>query len=262
MSRMTRRVRLIALAVLGLVLTAVVASWPALRQYTGLAPPDQVDQPVTLDPSLASRYPNTLGVAHNAGNNPSTLAAALRNRAGAIEIDVIEARGRLVAGRPQNWPWLAGLVFLGPTLQQAWDQASAAGTVKLDLKQSDVGFLNQVVAFVRGHPGPRRVMISTDSGSALTYLRERLGGVDLLFSVSNPGALRTLQTDGGLRSVIAGASLFQGLVSARLVAWAHRRHLIVLAWTVNDGSRLNQLVSDGVDGITTANLAVLRALRP
>ena len=32
------------------------------------------------------------------------------------------------------------------------------------------------------------------------------------------------------------------------------------AWTVNDGERLNQLVRLGVDGITTANLAILRAL--
>jgi glycerophosphoryl diester phosphodiesterase len=35
---------------------------------------------------------------------------------------------------------------------------------------------------------------------------------------------------------------------------------LILAWTVNDGQRLSQLVRLGVDGITTANLAILRAL--
>ncbi len=34
----------------------------------------------------------------------------------------------------------------------------------------------------------------------------------------------------------------------------------VLAWTVGDGRRLGQLLDLGVDVITTANLAVLRAL--
>jgi len=50
-------------------------------------------------------------------------------------------------------------------------------------------------------------------------------------------------------------------VDANLVTWAHRHKLLILAWTVNDGQRLNQLVRLGVDGITTANLAILRTLR-
>jgi glycerophosphoryl diester phosphodiesterase len=43
--------------------------------------------------------------------------------------------------------------------------------------------------------------------------------------------------------------------------WAHRHKLLILAWTVNDSQRLNELVRLGVDGITTANLAILQALR-
>jgi hypothetical protein len=34
----------------------------------------------------------------------------------------------------------------------------------------------------------------------------------------------------------------------------------LLAWTVNDSERFNQLVRLGVDGITTGNLAILQAL--
>ena len=36
--------------------------------------------------------------------------------------------------------------------------------------------------------------------------------------------------------------------------------MLILAWTVNDSQRFNQLVRLGVDGITTAFLAILRAL--
>jgi glycerophosphoryl diester phosphodiesterase len=42
--------------------------------------------------------------------------------------------------------------------------------------------------------------------------------------------------------------------------WAHERNVLVLAWTVSDRERLDQLLSLGAHGITTANLAVLRAL--
>jgi glycerophosphoryl diester phosphodiesterase len=54
--------------------------------------------------------------------------------------------------------------------------------------------------------------------------------------------------------------LGSGLVDAHLVTWVHQHKLLILAWTVNDSQRLNQLVRLHVDGITTANLAILRAL--
>ncbi len=79
-------------------------------------------------------------------------------------------------------------MFQGPTLAEAWDRAAAADVIKLDLKQTDRGFLND------------------------------------------------------------------------LVAWLRQHKLLVLAWTVNDGQRFNELVRLGVNGITTANLAILRAL--
>jgi glycerophosphoryl diester phosphodiesterase len=44
------------------------------------------------------------------------------------------------------------------------------------------------------------------------------------------------------------------------VAWAHQHGLLVVAWTINDSVRLNQLLRMGIDGVTTANLAILRAL--
>ena len=37
-------------------------------------------------------------------------------------------------------------------------------------------------------------------------------------------------------------TVFQGLVSEQFVTWAHEHHLFVLAWTVNDVKRLNELV--------------------
>jgi glycerophosphoryl diester phosphodiesterase len=241
-------------------IAAVIAAWPLVQLYTGAAPPAQFYENVKLDPALTQDYPQVLGVAHNAGNNLGTLAAALRYGADVIEIDVISARGQLVAGR-DHWPsWLAGQVFRGPTLIQAWDHATAASIVKLDLQRTDRGLLDDLVTFLDTRAGSRRVMISSRDPGALLYLHRRLPDVTLLFSVSSPDAVHQLQSDPALQEAIGGVSVFQGLVDANLVTWVHRHKLLILVWTVNDGQRLNQLVRLHVDGITTANLAILRAL--
>jgi len=248
----------------GVVLVALAAgavvAWPYVQLYTGAAPPAQFYQKVQPESALAQDYPRVLGVAHNAGNNLGTLATAERYGADVIEIDVISARGQLVAGRDQPWGWLARQLFRGPTLAEAWDRAAAADIVKLDLKQTDHGFLDDLVAFLAPRAGSRRVMISSPDQGALLYLHRRLPDVTLLFSVAGPDAVHQLQSDPALQKAIGGASVFQGLVDASLVTWLHRHKLLILAWTVNDSERLNQLVGQGVDGITTANLAILQAL--
>jgi hypothetical protein len=84
------------------VIAAVVVAWPWVRVYTGSARPDQFYR--ALSPPAANIGRHVLGVAHNAGNNATTTGAALEYRADVIEIDVITARGRLVAGRAHGWP--------------------------------------------------------------------------------------------------------------------------------------------------------------
>jgi len=245
--------------VIALVVAAVVA-WPYVQRYTGSAPPSQFYDKVQLEPALARDYPRVLGVAHNAGNNLGTLSTALHYGADVMEIDVMSARGQLVAGRDHWWGWLARQVFRGPTLVQAWDDATDAEIIKLDLMQTDRGFLDDLAAFLAPRAGSRRVMISSRDPSALLYLHSRLPAVALLFSVAGPDAVHQLKSDSALQRAIGGVSVFQGLVDANLVTWVHAHRLEILTWTVNDSERFNQLVRLGVDGITTGNLAILRAL--
>jgi len=242
------------------VVVAVILAWPYAQRYTGAAPPDQFYKQVKLEPALDRDYRRVLGVAHNAGNNLGTLATALRYGADAIEIDVISARGRLVAGRNQPLPRLARRVFRGPTLAEAWDRAAAADVVKLDLQQSDREFLGDLVAFLTPREKSRRVMISSGDAGALQYLRSRLPDVTMLLSVASPDAVHQLLSDPALQKAIGGASVFQGLVDANLVSWLHLHKLLILAWTVNYSQRFNELVRLHVDGITTANLAILKAV--
>src|SRR5689334_25000188 len=109
---------MIAGALLAAVVIAVIVAWPHAQRYTGAAPPAQFYQKVQLEPALARDYPRVLGVAHNAGNNLETLATALRYGADVIEIDVISARGRLVAGRARPLPPQAPPAAPGPPLRR------------------------------------------------------------------------------------------------------------------------------------------------
>lgn len=241
-----------------MVIIAGVVAWPWVRIYTGAAPPHQFYRALSPPPQLPDRQ--VLGVAHNAGNNAATTAAALNHGADVIEIDVITARGTLAAGRSHAWSWLAGLVFQGQTLDSAWQHAAPASVIKLDLQQTDRALLDALVTFLHQH-SHHRVMVSTRDAAAIEYLRPRLPKtVTLLFSVAFPDAVNRIRGDDVLRSAVGGISVFEGLVDGALMRWAHDHSLIVLAWTVNDGPRLNQLLRLDVDGITTGNLAVLQAL--
>ena len=165
----SRRLRLRWVIAGGLVIAlaaGALVAWPYVRIYVGTAPPNQFYGDVRLEPALAQDYRHVLRVAHNVGNNPQTLSAAQRYGADVIEIDVISARGGLVAGRSQPWGWLARQVFRGPTLAQAWNGASAAEMVKLDLMQTDRGFLDGLAASWTRAPDP-----GTCSSPAVTRAR-------------------------------------------------------------------------------------------
>lgn len=251
------------LVVTGVVLVAlvvgVIVAWPWVRIYTGSAPPNQFYR--SISPIALPTGRHVLGIAHNAGNNPTTTAAALDHGADVIEIDVTTARGVLVAGRAHGFRWLAERVFRGSTLAQAWRYASAARIIKLDLQRNDKSLLDSLIDFLRPRSHDRPVMVSTRDADAIAYLRSRLSAdVTLLFSVPFPDAVSRVQSDPALVADIGGVSVFSGLVSADFVSWAHERRLLVLAWTVNDATQCEALLRLGVDGITTANLAILQAL--
>ncbi len=256
-SGMRRRVVIAAALVVAVVALGILAV-PSVRKYTGSAPPDQFYSAVTLPPGLPGR--KVLGVAHNAGNNARTTAAALEHGADVIEIDVMTSRGVVVAGRVQGWQWLAERVFRGQTLATAWKTALTADIVKLDLQQNDRGLLDALIRFLQSTP-PHPTMISTRDTAAIVYLRPRLpADVTLVVSVPSPDAATLVRSDPVLVRDIGGLSVFQGLVTADLVSWAHQRKLLVLAWTVNDADNLDRLLRMDVDGITSANLAILQSL--
>ena len=227
-----RRWWVIGAAVVVLVV-AILVAYPHLQVYTGAAPPRQFSS--TLYPRAAADPAHVRGVAHNAGNNPTTAATAIAQGADVVEIDVISVRGRLAAGRVQPWPWLAERVFRGPTLAQAWASAAPADTVKFDLRQKRPNPARPARGIRPPAAANHPVMVSTRDRAALLYLRPRLPTATLLATTAFPDAVQRLRSDPALIAAVNGVSAFQGLVSPSLVTWAHQRGLLVVAWTVNDG---------------------------
>ncbi len=242
----------------GVLVVATALAWPQVQRFTTGLPPDQFNR--ALDPALLKDYSGVRGIAHNAGNRLDTLAVALDHGADVIEVDLISVRGELVGGRDQPLPWLSNHLFRGPPLEDVWDAAATAPVLKLDLKQSDPRFIDDVIAFLQPRQGSREVMISTRDREALLRLHSALPHVTLLFSIGFPEGLAQLRRDTDLQSAVGGVSIFHGLVDDSTMDWLHSQGLLVLAWPVDDVERLNRLVRLGVDGVTTANLAILEVL--
>jgi glycerophosphoryl diester phosphodiesterase len=259
---MTRRRWLIVAAVTGAVLilaATLVLVWPWVRVYNNSAAPNQYYRALDSAPATGGR--DVMTVAHNAGNKKATTKRALKYGADVVEIDVVRVRGNLAAGRAHALWFLAERLFRGQSLERAWDNASAAKIIKLDLKQNDQGLLNDLVGFLKEKQHDRPVWISTRDADAIKYLRPRLGSnVTLMFSVAFPDAESRVRSDPVLANAIGGISVFRGLVSPSLVSWAHQRRLLVVAWTVNDGDTLDHMLQMHVDVITTQNLAIIEAL--
>ncbi len=213
-----------------------------------------------FDPALQDDYERVFGVAHNSGDSLEATIAALAAGADAIEIDVISLDGQLYSSHRPPIPWGGLAVFRGPSLLSIWTAAAQTDLVKFDLKESSLSFLELVVAFLSERRTSQQVVIASSDPAALRFLANRVPDLLLLASVGSRDTLETLQGDAGLAGLIDGVTIREDLVDEETARWLHERELSILAWTVNDLARANELIRLGVDGITTDNLALLTLL--
>jgi len=144
--------------------------------------------PVTLPPVLI--------VAHNAGDQESTVRQALIHGATAIEIDVRSLGGVLYAthGTP---PELMPLrLWQAPRLWEAWRYTSQAEVLKLDLKSTDDLAMEALVQFIEAHPTDRQLMIVSKSPEVLAYFESALPDALGLLSLATGQEIDTLLRTG------------------------------------------------------------------
>jgi hypothetical protein len=254
---MSWTLRLPAIAVLLLVLNGLPWSGRADEARWGKRPA-QYYAPLATELRLGSA--DVLGIAHNAGDQAASAQLALAHGADVIEVDVRAIGGQLYAAHTPPPGWLPSQAYSGPTLGQAWTQATGARYVQLDLKDTSSETTRLVAGFLERHKGERRVFVSTKNFRALEVIHERSEDVGLLLSIGNTREMQALLDEPERAEILTGVSVRATLLDDESMAWFKERGLLVIAWTINDVDRLNDLVALGIDAVSTDNLAILDAL--
>jgi hypothetical protein len=247
------------------VITLVIATawlWTVIlrdltQRYTRGERPGQFNGHLEAD--LLDDYGLVFVIAHNAGDHAETAQTALDHSADAVEIDVIMTGGRLYAAHAVPPKLIGAWLFRGPRLEDAWEIVAMADAVALDLKDDSPEYEDALVAFLaeRAH---EQVVLMSRSLESLMRLNERLPNAHMYLSVPNRDAFDRLVAAHELAPQLDGISMQHGQITDDIMATLKASDQRIIAWTVNDLPRVNELVRLGVDGITTDNLAILSLL--
>lgn len=200
------------------------------------------------------------GVAHNSGASTDAILDALVNGADFIEVDVVEVDGQLRAAHTSPLPIVGERWFRGPTLERVWTASYQADARMLDLKEATPAYVNLVIEFLNSHPTSEPVLVSSRDAWVLRSIRVGAPHALLLLSVPDEASLNRIQQSDALINLIDGITVRHTALSPESAIWLQTEGLLVFAWTVNDIDRVNELITLGVDGITSDNLAVLTLL--
>jgi glycerophosphoryl diester phosphodiesterase len=250
---------LAALVILCGAAAAVVLRLTLGDEAEGLTRPKQ---PALFEGAAGDLAPGArelFGVAHNAGDSVEAATRALEQGARVIEIDVVAFRGELFVSHDRPLPSLGIVPLDAPRLESIWEVAAGADAVVLDLKQSSPALLVPLAAFLGAHRGPV-VVVVTRSVVALRELQDTSPWARRFLSVRSRIDLERLALDPTADGVLQGVSVKQELLDAPVARRLEDSNLVVLAWVVNDGARVTELASYGVDGIVTDNLSIIDLL--
>ncbi|HYI15187.1 MAG TPA: glycerophosphodiester phosphodiesterase [Thermomicrobiales bacterium] len=227
------------------------------QRYTRNERPGQFNG--QLDADLLDDYGLVFVIAHNAGDDAETAQAALEHSADAVEIDVIMVGGRLYAAHATPPKLIGAWLFRGPRLEDAWEIVANADAVALDLKDDSADYEDALVAFLDARPN-EQVVLSSRNIDSLMRLKVRLPRAHMYLSVPNREQFDRLVVTHALAPQLDGVSMHHRFVDSEVMAVLKARDQRIIVWTVNDLTRVNELVRLGVDGITTDNLAILNLL--
>jgi glycerophosphoryl diester phosphodiesterase len=213
----------------------------------------------------ANGYGHVVGIGHNAGDDPGSTLTALSSGAGYIEIDVVYQDGVLFAAHGQPQDTFRNLVWrLAPpvTLLDAWGYSSASPGIELDIKSGSPEALRSLGDFIKRHwSGKQQLMLASKSPDVLSTMADLVPGAFRVLSIDTPSSLASFQAGNGKAARADGVTVRDSLLNPESMASFKKEGLLVLAWTVEDPTRLDQLIDLGVDGVATDNLAITERLR-
>ena len=223
-------------------------------------------------PALLDLVPGRSGpaiIAHGGGNTVAGAHEYLQQGADFLEVDLWLHRGRFEARHERRVRWL-------PLLFEKWylrrvpsarfgldelltETVEHGAGIFLDLKNGG-GETAALLRRVLARTGrPRRVVASAQQWLALRSIREILPSVDAFYSIDVRAKLDLFLSVADRDAKPRGVSCRHSLLTERVVESLHRKGLLVVAWTVDDLERARELVSWGVDGLTTHNVQEMRS---
>lgn len=209
-------------------------------------------------------------IAHGAGNDRRQLLAALRAGVDMVEVDVWRHRGRLVARHEHGLGFLPLVydkwyvkVALGRPLTLADVMLIAKGSTRLllDLKGDGDDFLTDLLALIQDQGLVQEVAVSSQRWKLLEQARERLPELAVCYTIDSRGQL------AALKDLLAGGrappavSIRHLHLSQGLIRVLKGNDVAILAWTVDEPGRAQELVGWGVDGIISDSLPLLLSLK-
>ncbi len=208
-------------------------------------------------------------IAHGGGNAIARAHDFIGMGADYLEVDLWMHRGRFEARHERRMRWLPVLFekwYLSRVpsamygLEELLDETADHSTgIFLDIKNGGAGAAALLRRVLSTNQHPRRVVASSQQWRALRAMRELTPEVDAFYSIDVRAKLDLFLSVVDRDTRPRGVSCKHTLLNQRLVRTLHDRGLLVVAWTVDDLERARELVSWGIDGITTHKVEEMRA---
>lgn len=209
-------------------------------------------------------------IAHRAGNAPRLARQAIDDGADLIEVD-LWVHGSVLEARHERalYPlpvflekWYVKFAPRRPfDLTRLLRETTGSTPVFLDLKNGPAQTVAELLhtAIDQCSRG-ERIFASSQLWHVLRGVSRSMPDVTLFYSVDVPAKLALFRSVWNRESIAQGVSCNHRLLTRQVVRDLKGRGLLVVAWTVDDEERSRELLSWGVDAITTHRVAEIQAL--
>lgn len=206
-------------------------------------------------------------IAHGAGNTAAKARLAIAEIADFLEVDLWVHRGRFEARHerafyPLPLWWEKWYLRLAPRhpfgLAELLRETAGKTRVLLDLKNGGAEAARLIRRALDVAGDGRDLVGSSQYWPILRAVREVAPEVAVLYSIDVRAKLDLFLSIAGREPEPRGVSCQQRLLTRETVRRLHDSGLAVVAWTVDDLDRAQELAEWGVDGITTHRVAEIR----
>lgn len=218
---------------------------------------------------LAPRKHRPAIIAHKGGNTAAQAMLAIEDVADYLEVDLWVHKDRFEARHEARVLHRLPVLFDNGRfslltrrpfgLADLFAQTEGHIDIFLDLKNGGADAGRLVRKAIDEADYSQRVVASSQLWPVLRGLHDVAPEVDLFYSMGVRAQLDLFLSVSQRDTKPRGVSCRHSLLTKETIQMLHDRGLLVVAWTVDDIDRAEQLAEMGVDGITTHRVLEIRA---